>query len=187
MHVEDRPGESTFCKIGRLELPLLCGLGVAPAAFESATGMTKGWNLFVRWPAHPATSHRQDLTEDPRPSLVGLHASLNPVSQPRLLRRHRSRAGPGRRRRAWLSLCLPVRLAKRVRVVCAAGGCDWGLRSAGGNACGEWLETPAVRHALLVVPVACSSSLTAVGFDEAVDLSVAALDIRAHFALRFDA
>ena len=39
-------------------------------------------------------------------------------------------------------------------------------------------------HALLVVPVACSSSLTAVGFDEAIDLSVAALDVRAHFLVR---
>lgn len=85
----------------------------------------------------------------------------------------------------WLSLCLPVRLAKRVVVVCAAGGCDWGLvRRVAGDACGEWLGTPAVRHALLVVPGACSPSLTAVGFDEAVDLSVAALDVRAHFVLR---
>ena len=81
----------------------------------------------------------------------------------------------------WLSLCLPVRLAKRVRVVRAAGGSVWGAGFRG------WLGTLAARHLLFVVFVVWSTSLTAVGFDEAVDLSVAALDVRAHFVFRVDA
>ncbi len=50
-----------------------------------------------------------------------------------------------------------------------------------------WLGTLAARHLLFVVFVVWSTSLAAVCFDEAVDLSVAALDVRAHFVFRVDA